>query len=101
MPAASPTRFCSLTPSMKKRDGISFLKSLSTPTPRSEPIKTTRSSCRASSNTDFRQLSRMNTPSQNRKRLLRRVYCRQECSHHIVGDFVLVVPLHVVFGEAD
>ena len=39
-----PTTLASLTPSMKNRSGISALKRSKVPTPRSEPMNTTRGS---------------------------------------------------------
>src|SRR6266702_927031 len=45
IPAAMPTTFCSATPSMNQRSGISRRISLSRPGLRSDPMKTTRGSC--------------------------------------------------------
>src|SRR5262245_62529020 len=89
MPAARPTRFCSATPSMKKRSGYAALKSAIAPAPRSEPMNTTRSSSAANSVIVLRHRSRISRPPDGRQKRL----------DLGVGHLVLVVPLHVVLGE--
>src|SRR5438093_13683629 len=88
-PAAMPVSAASLTPSMKKRPGRSRLNWSKVPIPRSEPMKTMRSSDRASSYTTSRQVLRIGA-----------LELRREARQLGFARIVLVMPMHVVLDEA-